>query len=113
MAIHWDVWHLRQMSLGELAAAADALQSATDCTCEHCAERRAIAAGDDGVDEVCALADPAHPFADCRVQIEDQVRAMVDPMPEHAAAVLYLYLYSLGWREDRARAVRRKAFGGD
>lgn len=53
------------------------------------------------------------PYADCRVQIEDQVRATVDPWPEHVMAVAYLYLRAQGWSEDRARAVRRKAFGGE
>src|SRR5512139_397646 len=60
-----------------------------------------------------ACADATHPYAGARVQVEDEIRQMVERLPEHAQAVLYKYLYALDWRIEKARNVARRAFGAD
>jgi hypothetical protein len=42
--------------------------------------------------------------------VEDEVRRIVDAMPEEVLAILALYVHALGMSCDRARAVKRIAF---
>lgn len=60
-----------------------------------------------------AFAESNHPYAQSRLQIEDMVRQTIDSWPEHVQATAYHYLHALDWRIDKARAVRRRAFGDD